>query len=82
MCSFMWPRLSTGPLLYLLYANYLPHCVDFAKTILFADDTTINVSHQNLQELYNAVNHAPQALKFGLQQINDFSISVKQLCPI
>jgi len=44
-----------GPLLFLIYINGLPICSKF-KTFLFADDTTLLYSHENLQTLEKIVN--------------------------
>jgi len=44
-----------GPLLFLLYINDLPICSKFC-TLLFADDTTLLLSDDNLPELVNKVN--------------------------
>jgi hypothetical protein len=41
-----------GPLLFLIYINYLSLCMNkLAKPILFADDTAIIISDTNLEEL-------------------------------
>jgi hypothetical protein len=45
-----------GPILFLIYINDLPECSDM-KTLLFADDTTLSKSGENLEELVQAVNH-------------------------
>jgi hypothetical protein len=45
-----------GPLLFIIYTNDLPDVLKFSKTILFADDTTIYKSSDNLSNLYTNVN--------------------------
>ena len=45
-----------GPLLFLLYINDLPNIIKNAKTILYADDTTIYVSGKNLGNLREIIN--------------------------
>ena len=44
-----------GPLLFLLYVNDLPHVSNF-DTTLFADDTTLHLSHHNINILQSQVN--------------------------
>ena len=45
-----------GPLLFIIFSNDLPNCLKVTKAILFADDTTIFMSSQNKQYLYESVN--------------------------
>ena len=40
-----------GPLLFLVFCNDLPLNLSFCKAILFADDTTLYISHTNLRYL-------------------------------
>ena len=40
-----------GPLLFLIYINDLPNCLTGGSSILFADDTTLLLSHKNYDEL-------------------------------
>ena len=41
-----------GPLLFVIYSNDLPHSLQHCETILFADDTTVYFTHENMQTLY------------------------------
>ena len=45
-----------GPLIFLIFINDLPECADF-KTILFADDTTLNLSGNDLGILFDRANY-------------------------
>ena len=51
-----------GPLLFLIYINDLPNCSDF-KTILFADDTTLQISDKDPTKLVEMANE--QLLKIS-----------------
>jgi hypothetical protein len=44
-----------GPLLFLIYINDLPNCSDFLA-LLFDDDTTLLLSHSNIDILIQLVN--------------------------
>ena len=44
-----------GPLLFLIYINDLPNASNFLS-LLFADDTTLLLSHHNLQQLIDTAN--------------------------
>ena len=45
-----------GPLLFIIYTNDLPDSLNGAKSILFADDTTIYISFNNISNLYRDMN--------------------------
>ena len=58
-----------GPLLYLIYVNDLPNCLECIAS-LYADDTCMIVHDQCLSELEGKVCKTSLTLKFGLTQIN------------
>ena len=45
-----------GPLLFLLYINDLPNCLEFSTPGMFADDTQLSVAATNLGELEQLLN--------------------------
>ena len=45
-----------GPLLFIISTNDLPDSLNGAKSILFADDTTIYISSNNISNLYRDMN--------------------------
>ena len=45
-----------GPILFLLFINCLPNAVSFL-TLLFADNTTFQLSGNNIREFFNKVNY-------------------------
>ena len=44
------------PLLFLIYINDLPNCLNHAVPRMFADDTSINYSANTTDELQNVIN--------------------------
>ena len=53
-----------GPLLFLIFINDLPNCTDF-NTILFADDTTLQISGNSIDTLFDRANYNLKKMKFG-----------------
>ena len=45
-----------GPLLFIIYTNDLPNCLTQSKAILFADDTTVYSTSEDILTLFNNVN--------------------------
>ena len=45
-----------GPILFLLFVNDLPNSTDFLLPTLFADDTTLSISHHNYNEIVPILN--------------------------
>ena len=45
-----------GPILFLFYINDLPNVSKLLKTVLFADDTTLFLSHDSSNSVYNDIN--------------------------
>ncbi len=56
-----------GPLLFLIYINNLPLCSDFLS-LLFADDTTLLLCHNNFEFLINWVNQELKKISFFFRQ--------------
>ena len=64
-----------GPLLFLLYINDLPCCLNQAKTRMFADDTNISVTGACFKEVQESVNSKLEILRDWLTA-NKLSINV------
>ena len=44
-------RSILGPLLFIIYINDLPNCLEFSSPVLYADDSNLLISHNDPQEL-------------------------------
>ena len=51
-----------GPLLFIIYTNDLPNWLNVCKAILFAGDTIIYCSSNNIQDLYIIANYELESL--------------------
>ena len=61
---------SLGPLLFLVYINDLPNCLNSSTPRMFADDTNISYSADSLEQLQNVMNSE-------LKNLNDWLITNK-----
>ena len=57
-----------GPLLFLLYINHLPQCLNHCKSILYADDTLLYYSEETVADLQLKINTDLESLS---QWLND-----------
>jgi hypothetical protein len=48
---------ALGPLLFLIYINDLPKCLEHTITNMFADDTQIEASSDNVNVITDKLNH-------------------------
>ena len=65
-----------GPILFLLFINDLPNATDFL-TLLFADDTTFQVSGQNLDHLFDRANSELEKSRVWFKA-NKLTLNVKK----
>ena len=56
---------NLGPLLFLLYINDLPNCLNHAVPRMFADDTSVSYSANSVNELQNVLNSFIKAFITG-----------------
>ena len=66
-----------GPLLFLIYMNDIYKCSQLLSFILFADDTNLFLSHQDINTLYNTINQALKKITTWLST-NKLSLNVNK----
>ena len=67
-----------GPLLFLIYVNDLCNASDILDPIMFADDTNLFLSHQNITILFNKFNEELQKIETWFKA-NKLSLIAKKL---
>ena len=60
--------ISLGPLLFLVYINDLPNCLNSSTPRMFADDPSISYSSDSIEQLQNVMNSE-------LKNLNDWLIT-------
>ena len=65
-----------GPLLFILYINDLVHVSKLAKIIMFADDTNLFFSGENIEKLNYDINKKLIALSLWFK-LNKLSLNIK-----
>lgn len=66
-----------GPLLFIIYTNDLPNCLNSAKSVIFADDTTVYQSSKDIKELYINMNRELDSLSDWFRA-NKLSLNVSK----
>ena len=66
-----------GPLLFLIYINDLPRSVNRLNSILFADDTTLHFSHNNINSLCDTLTSDLTCVKDWLLA-NELTVNAKK----
>lgn len=66
---------SLGPLLFLIYINDLPNCLNMSRPRMFADDTSISYSSNSLDEMQFVINSELENLNTWLTA-NKLSLNV------
>ena len=68
-----------GPILFLIYINYLPNCLNHAIPRMFADDTSISYSANTTGELQNVINSELKKLNSWLIT-NRLKVGYSRIC--
>ena len=66
---------NLGPLLFLIYINEQPNCLNTASPRMFADDTYVSLASSTLFELENVLNQELQNLNIWLK-VNKLSLNI------
>ena len=66
-----------GPLLFIIYINYLPNVTNKLVPILFADDTTLLIEGSNIHDIITTLNNELNSLNVWLGA-NKLSINVSK----
>ena len=64
-----------GPLLFLIYINDLPNCLNVGSPTMYADDTNISFKSKNLVELQDCMNIELKSLNTWLE-VNKLSLNI------
>ena len=76
--SYGTPQGSVlGPVLYSILANDLPKCLKFCNSVIYADDTTVFVTGNNLRFLYRKLNEDLLRLVQWFQN-NSLSLNIEK----
>ena len=66
-----------GPLLFLIYMNYIPNANDFLKYVLYADDTTLfSTIHISAGAIHEINNHLSEV--YDWLAVNKLSLNIKK----
>ena len=71
-------RSILGPLLFLIYVNDFNNCLTKSKAIMFADDTTVWISHKNTSTLFQLMQSEMELIDRWLVS-NKLSINIEKI---
>ena len=80
--NFGTPQGSVlGPLLYIILSNDMPKCLKFSRAVMFADDTTIYATGNNVRFLYTKINEDLKKVTQWFKN-NSLSLNIEKTCYI